>query len=220
MRNTDIFNLDFTSPSVIQDIANQAVAKVHSDAAATFVAEAIRELEEAIARNSREESAWRLLGALYIGTDRIKDLNALEAKHEKIFGATIFAIPHRRRVERSATRKLFDVPARITAGSLPPIDEVLAACASPEGAEFDFSRVRGADAGGLEELRELFSRLPRDMRPVLLGIEPVMDGLLGAASSPTGIKPMWQVLFEYHRFTGNDAAVRDLMARFRARFPS
>lgn len=220
MRNTDIFNLDFTSPSALQDMASQAVSRVHSNAGATFAAEAIRELEEAMARDCREESAWRLLGALYIGTDRIKELNALEAKHQEIFGATIFTIPQQRRVERSSTRKLFDMPARITAGGLPSMEEVLAACASPEGAQFDFSRVRGADAGGVEELRGLFSRLPRDRRPVMLGIEPVIDGLLRTASSPIGTKPMWQVLFEYHRFAGNDAAVRDLMARFRARFPS
>lgn len=220
MRNTDVFNLDFTSPSVLRDMADQAVAKVHSDAGAKFAAEAIRELEEAVARGCREESAWRLLGTLYIGTDRIKDLNALEAKHEEIFGSTIFAIPQQRRVERNATRKLFDMPARITEGSLPSAKDVAAACASPEGAQFDFSRVRGADAGGLEELRNLFSRLPRDRRPMMLGVEPVMDGLLQAASSPIGTKPMWQVLFEYHRFAGNDDAVRDLMVRFRARFPA
>ncbi len=220
MRNTDIFDLDFTTPSVVQQLANQKISSVHVEAAGTLAAEAIHELEEAMAKDCRDESAWRLLGSLYIGTDRIKDLNALEERHRELFGTAIFTIPQQRRVQRTPTRKLFDVPARIIKGSLPALNELAAACAAPEGAEFDFSRVRGADGDGLNELRELFSRLPRDRRPHLLGIELFMDGLLRAASSPSGTKLMWQVLFEYHRFAGNEAAVRDLMTRFRARFPS
>lgn len=220
MRNTDIFDLDFTTPSAVQEMTNEKISSAHLQAALRLAAEAAGELESAIDKDSRDEAAWRLLGSLYIGMDRIKDLNALEDKHQHIFGNTIFTIPQQRRVQRTHTRKLFDVPARITKGVLPNPEEAAAACASPEGAEFDFSRVRGADADGLNELRELFSRLPRDKRPHLLGVEFFMDGLLRAASSPSGTKAMWQVLFEYHRYAGNDAAVRDLMARFRVRFPA
>lgn len=220
LRNTDIFDLDFTTPSAVQELADQLIYSAHVEAAGTLAGKAIQELQEALEKECKDEPAWRLLGSLYIGLDRIKELNALEEKHRDIFGTNIFTIPQQRRVQRTPTRKLFDMPARLTAGSLPKAEEISAACAASDGVEFDFSRVRGADTGGLNELREMLSRLPKDKRPHLLGIEPFIGALLNAASSASGTKLMWQVLFEYHRFTGNEATLRELMARFRARFPS
>jgi hypothetical protein len=215
VRNTDIFDLDFTSADArieLQVAGTLEEGMVHVDLA-------IQKLEEVLARGSKNEEAWRLLGALYIGTDRLKTLNELEERHEKLFGTRMFIIPQQRRVQRTPTRKLYDVPARITKGVLPPVSEVAAACASPEGAEFDFSRVRGADAAGLEDLRELFARLPRDNhRPHFLGVEPFINGLLKAAAGPGGSRLMWEVLFAYLRMTNNETAFSSVAAAYAAKF--
>jgi hypothetical protein len=217
VRNTDVFDLDFTTADALKEIE---LADVLSEGMAGAEL-AIAKLEEAIERGSKNEQAWRLLGALYIGTDRIKALNALEDRHEALFGNRMFVIPQQRRVQRTPTRRLFDMPARITKGSLPSATEVIEACAGPGGAEFDFSRVRGADAGGLAELRELFARMPRDNhRPHLLGVEPFVNGLLKAAASPGGSRLMWEVLFAYLRMTNNETAFSSLAPAFAARFQS
>jgi hypothetical protein len=215
VRNTDIFDLDFTT----------ADARIELEVAETLqeglaeVEMAIKNLEEVINRGSKNEQAWRLLGALYIGTDRIKNLNALEERHQELFGTPMFAIPQQRRVQRTPSRRLFDMPARITKGSLPPADEVAEAGHLPEGAELDFSRVRGADAGGLEDLRDLFAGILREnRRPHLLGIEPFINGLLKAAASPNGSRLMWEVLFAYLRLTNNETAFSSLATAFAAKF--
>lgn len=215
MRNTDVFDLDFTTADARVEL--QVADTLHDGMAEVEVA--IRKLEEVIARGSRNEQAWRMLGALYIGTDRIKTLNELEDRHQELFGTPIFAIPQQRRVQRTPPRKLFDMPARITRGSLPPVAEVVEASFLPEGAELDFSRVRGADASGLEDLRDLFAGMPRDnRRPHLLGVEPFINGLIKAAASPSGLRLMWEVLFAYLRMTNNETAYSSLAAAFAAKY--
>ncbi|HEX6827742.1 MAG TPA: hypothetical protein VF104_02050 [Burkholderiales bacterium] len=215
MRNTDIFDLDFTTANArteleVADALQQGLAEAEA---------AIGNLEKVIGHGSRNEHAWRLLGALYIGTDDIKALNDLEDKHEELFGTRMFGIPQHRRVQRTPTRRLFDMPARITKGALPSIAEIIESCAAPEGAEFDFSRVRGADAGGLDDLRNLFASLPRDnRRPHLLGIEAFINGLVKAAASQSGSRLMWEVLFAYLRMTNNETAFASMAAAFAAKY--
>lgn len=215
MRNTDVFDLDFTTVGARTEL--EVADALHEGLAEVEVA--IRKLEEVIGHGSRNEKAWRLLGALYLGTDRIKALNALEDRHEAMFGARMFSVPQQRQVQRTAARRLFDLPARITRGSLPAVAEVAEAGLLPEGAELDFSRVRGADAAGLEDLRDLFAGLPRDNhRPHMLGVEPFINGLLKVAAGPTGSRLMWEVLFAYLRLTNNETAYSDLAGAFLARF--
>lgn len=215
MRNTDVFDLDFTTADARTEL--EVADTLHEGFAEAEVA--IKKLEEAIERGSKNEEAWRLLGALYIGTDRIKTLNDLEEKHQVLFGTPMFAIPQQRRVQRTPPRRLFDMPARITKGTLPPLDEVVEAGFLPDGAELDFSRVRGADAGGLEDLRDLFAGIPRDNhRPHLLGVEPFINGLLKAAASPSGSRVMWEVLFAYLRLTNNETAYSSLAIAFAAKY--
>lgn len=215
MRSTDIFNLDFTAPgsSATLELENRV------SEARFKVKEAVRLLEEALALDCREEDAWRLLASLYMGTDQIKTLNELESKHEELFGAPMFAITHQPRFTRDAQRKLFDIPARITRGLLPPVEDFLAACAAPEGAMMDFSRVRGADPGGLQDLAELFNRLPRDhTQPLMLAIERFINGLQKAAFSPSGTPGMWEVLFAYLRLTANEPAFETLAVTYASKF--
>src|SRR5512134_2100859 len=99
-------------------------------------------LEETIAGGCREGSAWRMLASLYLGVGNINAFNEIEARHEREFGVTMFQMMRAPKPQREASRKLFQMPARITAGSLPPIEDVLAACASEAGAALDFARVR------------------------------------------------------------------------------
>ncbi|HET9699420.1 MAG TPA: hypothetical protein VFP70_00710 [Burkholderiales bacterium] len=215
MRNTDIFNLDFTTAQARTEFAVSDTLQ----AGFAEVEVAIGKLEEAIARGSGNAQAWRMLGALYIGTDRIRQLNELEEKHRALFGTTMFAIPQQRRVQRTPARRLFDMPARITRGSLPELEEVVEAGYLPDGAELDFSRVRGADAGGLEDLRDLFAGIPRaNHRAHMLGIEPFINGLLKAAASPGGSRVMWEVLFAYLRLINNETAYASLASAFAAKF--
>ncbi|HSD59285.1 MAG TPA: hypothetical protein VLC55_00325 [Burkholderiales bacterium] len=215
MRSTDIFNLDFTAPGSsatfeLQNRLSEARFKVK---------EAVKLLEEAVSMDCREEEAWRLLASLYVGTDQIKTLNELESRHEKLFGAPMFAITHQPRFERDARRKLFDIPARITKGVLPPVEDFLAACAAHAGAMMDFSRVRGADPGGLQDLAQLFNRLPRDhTRPLMLAIERFINGLQKAAFSPSGTPGMWEVLFAYLRLTDNEPAFETLAVTYASKF--
>lgn len=215
MRSTDIFNLDFTAADTPTEIEVAGAL----EEVMTHVEEAIGKLEELVACGSTNEGMWRLLGALYIGTDRIKALNDLEDRHEQRFGTRMFVIPRQRQVQRTATRRLFDMPARITKGAPPSAAEARAACATPEGAEFDFSRVRGADPGGLEDLCALFDSLPRDRhRPHMLGIEPLITGLLKTAVSPGGSRAMWDVLFAYLRMTNNETTFASLRAAYTRKF--
>jgi hypothetical protein len=215
LRNTDIFSLDFTTPESLemfemQDQLNRVAAMTN---------EAMQILQDAVEKGCGEESAWRMLASLYLGTGNVKAFNELEARHEREFGTTMFRMVRVPKPPRGERRKLFPIPARVTAGSLPPIEDVLAACASLDGAALDFSRVRGADGPGLEELARFFGRLPGDDdRPELPGIETFMDALLRAAESPTGSRPMWDVLFSYQMLMANEKAFDELAIRFAVKF--
>lgn len=215
MRNTDIFSLDFTTPDSLEIFEMQD--QLHRVTALTN--EAMQILQDTIDRGCGEESAWRMLASLYLGTGNIPAFNAIEERHEREFGSTMFRIFHMSKPPRGEHRRLIEMPARITAGSLPPIEDVLAACQSPEGAALDFSRVRGADGPGLQELALFFGQLPDDDdRPELPGIDRFLDGLLRAAESPAGNRLMWDVLFSHQMLVGNEKAFDDLAIRFAVKF--
>lgn len=215
MRSTDIFNLDFTTSGAFETME---LANLVRDA--SFGAqEAIKKLEQAIAKDCREEAAWRLLASLYLGTDNMRAFNELEARHEKIFGVPMFAVLRPPRATRDAQRKLFDIPAKIVTGVLPDADQVVTACQEPGGAALDFTRVRGADAGGLNDLAHLLAHLPNDhRRPQLPGMDRFVVGLEKAAQSPTGTKVMWQVLFAYDRLIQDQAMFEAHALQFAVKF--
>jgi hypothetical protein len=215
LRNTDIFSLDFTTPESLemfemQDQLNRVAALTN---------EAMQLLQDAIDRGCSEESAWRMLASLYLGTGNIPAFNAIEERHEREFGSTMFRMFHLDKPPRGEHRKLLQMPARVTAGSLPPIEEVLAACQSADGAALDFSRVRGADGPGLQELALFLGQLPdNDDRPELPGMDRFMEGLLRAAESPTGNRLMWDVLFSHQMLVGDEKAFDELAIRFAVKF--
>jgi hypothetical protein len=160
-----------------------------------------------------------MLASLYLGTGNVKAFNELEARHEREYGTTMFRMVRLPKPPRGERRKLFEMPARITAGSLPRLEEVLGACESADGAALDFSRVRGADGPGLEELARFIGRLPdNDDRPELPGIARFMGSLLRAAESPSGSRNMWDVLFSYQMLTGDEKAFDELAVRFALKF--
>lgn len=215
MRNTDIFSLDFTTPESLemfemQDQLNRVAALTN---------EAMQILQDTLERGCTEESAWRMLASLYLGTGNIPAFNALEERHESEFGSTMFRMFHAASPPRGEHRRRLEMPARITAGSLPAIEDVLAACRSPEGAALDFSRVRGADGPGLQELALFLGQLPDHAeRPELPGIDRFMEGLLRAAESPAGSRLMWDVLFSHQMLVGDEKAFDDLAIRFAVKF--
>ncbi|HSD59286.1 MAG TPA: hypothetical protein VLC55_00330 [Burkholderiales bacterium] len=215
MRSTDIFNLDFTATGAFDSIETQS----RLDQVAALTNEAMQALEETIAGGCREESAWRMLASLYLGVGNINAFNEIEMRHEREFGVTMFQMLHAPKPPRDQNRRLFQMPARITAGRLPPIDEVLAACASDAGAALDFSRVRGADAPGLQELSAFLARLPHNQdRPELPGIERLTASLLKAAESESGTRLMWDVLFAYHMLMDDEKSFDETALRFAVKF--
>lgn len=215
MRNTDIFSLDFTTPESLemfemQDQLNRVAALTN---------EAMQILQDTLEKGCSEESAWRMLASLYLGTGNIPAFNAIEERHEQEFGSTMFRMFHVARPPRGERRRLLEMPARITAGSLPPIGAVLDACRSPEGAALDFARVRGADGPGLQELALFLGQLPDgEDRPELPGIERFMEGLLRAAESAAGSRLMWDVLFSHQMLIGDEKAFDELAIRFAVKF--
>lgn len=215
MRSTDIFNLDFTSTGAFDSLETRS----QLDRVAAMTNEATQVLEETIAGGCKEESAWRMLASLYLGVGNVNAFNELEARHEREFGVTMFQILHVPKPPREESRKLFQMPARITAGSLPPIEEVLAACASDAGAALDFSRVRGADAPGLQEFTFYLGRLPHNQdRPEMPGVERFMDNLQKAAESENGTRLMWDVLFTYHMLVDDEKSFDETALRFAVKF--
>jgi len=215
LRSTDIFNLDFTATGAFDSIETQS----RLDRVAAMTNEAMQALEETIAGGCREESAWRMLASLYLGVGNVNAFNELEARHEREFGVTMFRVMHAPKPPREQSRKLFQMPARITAGRLPPTEDVLAACASDAGAALDFSRVRGADAPGLQELIIFLARLPHNQdRPEMPGIERLMTSLLKAAESESGTRLMWDVLFAYHMLMDDEKSFDETALRFAVKF--
>jgi hypothetical protein len=215
LRNTDIFSLDFTTPESLEMFEMQD--QLHRVAALTN--EAMQILQDTLDRGCSEESAWRMLASLYLGTGNIPAFNALEQRHEQEFGSTMFRMFRLAKPPRGEHRKVVELPPRITAGSLPPVAEVLAACRSPEGAALDFSRVRGADGPGLQELALFLGQLPdNEDRPELAGIDRFMDSLLRAAESPAGSRLMWDVLFSHQMLMGDEKAFDELAIRFAVKF--
>jgi hypothetical protein len=215
MRSTDIFSLDFTTPNAAQSLEiRNLVGDANLDAK-----QAIRKLELAIVRGCREEAVWRLLASLYLGTDDMRAVNDLEARHQQIFGIPVYAILRQPSAPREAERKLFDLPARITRGALPPVEEVVAACTGASGAVLDFTRIRGADPTGLDELINIFAALPRDYRrPQMPGVDRFIVSLEGAAQSETGTRTMWDLLFAYDRLTQDQARFGEHADQFLTRF--
>jgi hypothetical protein len=215
VRSTDLFNLDFTSPGMFETIDSQRIVE---DAKAK-ARDVIDALEMAISKGCDDESAWRMLASLYIGIQDIGAYNALEARHEALYGSPSFNVPLRPKAPREPQRKLFEMPARLVKGNLPPLQDVLEACASDEGAALEFSRVRGMDADGMLELAAFFSHLPHGRsRPELPGIDRFIDGLIKAARSSTGSPPMWEVLFAYHRLINDESGFDDLAVKYAEKF--
>lgn len=207
MRETDIFDLDFTTPAAAPADTSKQVKQ-----AATEVGAVIHSLEQALESGPMEEAGWRMLASLYLGANRMSDFTTLEARHEEVFGTPIFANFRQESAPRDTQRIVFDMPKKIVQGSLPDIAAVLEACAAPEGALLEFSRVNGADIGGLKELTEYFSKLPRDdTKPEIPGMERFITSLEKAADSSVATEEMWQMLFEYRRFC-NDADIFDELA--------
>jgi hypothetical protein len=215
VRSTDVFNLDFTTPSAEQGIEVENLVRDASHDAR----ESIRKLERALAKDCKDESAWRLLASLYLGTDDMHGFNDLEARHQQVFGTPMYAILRQPRPPRDARRKLFDLPARITKGALPPVEDVITACTEPPGATLDFTRVRGADAGGLQDLAQLFASLPCDHhRPEMPGADRFITGLESAARSQSTRRVMWELLFAYDRLIQDQAMFEEHAVEFAARY--
>lgn len=214
MRDTDVFDLDFTTPAALPADTVKQVKQATTEAEA-----AIRTLEQALEAGTVEEAGWRLLASLYLGVSRMKDFTALEARHEEIFGTPIFADLRQEITPRDTQRSVFDMPKKIIPGSLPDITAVLEACASKKGALLDFSRVSGADAGGLTDLAKYFSQLPREeTKPETPGMERFITSLEKAADSSAATEEMWQMLFEYQRFCSDMEAFDELAIRYAERF--
>lgn len=215
MRNTDIFNLDFTSPGSLDTPpdALDFVAKGYNHAE-----EAVLALERALANGCMDENTWRLVGALYVGMGRVAEFNALEQRHAVVFGSPMYVMLQQPKPPRDPRRIVFELPNNIVRGSLPDTAAVLKACASEDGAALDFSRVRGADADGLNELAKCFADLPRGAtRPQCPGIERFIGTLEKAAESSTAVPEMWSVLFEYQRFLNDEQGFDDLCIRYAVR---
>ena len=215
MRNTDIFSLDFTTPESLEMFEMQE--QINRVTAMTN--EAMQILQDVIEKGYGEESVWRMLASLYLGTGNLPAFNELEARHQREFGTAMFRMDRLPKPARGEHRRIFEMPARIGAGTLPRLEDVLAACRSLEGAALDFSRVRGADGPGLGELAQFFGRLPGDDdRPEFPGIDRFLDSLLRAAESPAGNRLMWDVLFSYQMLLGDEKAFDDLAIRFAVKF--
>ena len=214
MRDTDVFDLDFTTPAALPADTTKQVKQ-----AATEVEVVIRSLEQALESGPMEEAGWRMLASLYLGTSRMSDFTALEARHEEAFGTPIFANFRQESAPRDTQRTVFDMPKKITHGSLPDIAAVLEACASPEGALLEFSRVNGADAAGLKDLAVFFSQLPREeTKPEIPGMERFITSLEKAADSSAATEEMWQMLFEHRRFCNEVEAFDELAIKYTERF--
>lgn len=216
MRNTDIFNLDFTSPGSL-DTPPDAVDFVSQGY--NHAQDAVIALERALANGCMDESTWRLLGALYMGMGHITQFNDLEKRHEATFGTPMYVMLQQPKPVRDPRRIVFEMPNRIIKDSLPDTGAVLEACASEDGAGLDFTRVRGADADGLQELAKFFAHLPRDAtRPECPGVERFITTLEKTAESAAATPEMWSVLFEYKRFLNDQEGFDDLCIRYAVRF--
>lgn len=214
MRDTDVFDLDFTTAAALPADTVKQVKQATTEAEA-----AIRTLEQALEAGTVAEAGWRLLASLYLGTSRMKEFTDLERRHEETFGTPIFADLRQESAPRDTQRSVFDMPKKIIHGSLPDIAAVLEACASKKGALLDFSRVNGADAAGLKELAAYFSKLPRDdTKPEMPGVERFIASLEKAADSSVATEEMWQMLFEHQRFCNNVDAFDELAIRYAEHF--
>ncbi len=212
---TDIFNLDFTSPAAL-DAADE---QQDLDDITTWARETMQKLEQLIGDGCREDAAWRMLASLYLGMDYIDAFSDLEERHEREFGAPIFVSLRQPKARHLGDRQVFQMPARITEGTLPPVEEVLAACASDDGAALDFSRVRGADGPGLREIAAFLGRMPHNAdRPEMPGIDRFIEGLVKAAESASGTRNMWDVLFTYKRLMNDEKAFDELAIKFAVKF--
>lgn len=215
MKSTDIFDLDFTS-SAVSDAAHE---HQDLDEVTASARETVQRLEQMLENGCRDEGAWRMLASLYLGMDNASALSDLEERHEREFGGPIFAGFRQARARHLGNRRVFQMPARITDAALPPIEEVLAACASDDGAALDFSRVRGADGPGLKQLAAFLGRMPHNAdRPEMPGIDRFIEGLVKAAESGSGTRNMWDVLFTYKRLMNDEKAFDELAIKFAVKF--
>lgn len=214
MRTTDIFNLDFTTPGAMKPDMEARVSQAFQHTRCAIAA-----LEDALGKGCNDIGAWRLLAALHMGSGDMSAFNEVDEAFEQTFGSPAFAVSRQPKPPLDAERTLFEMPARLTADSMPNAALIGRACAEANGATLDFSRVRGADAGGLRALRELLRGVPRDdSRPETPGLDRFMAGLERAAQSATGSLEMWETLFDYLRFCNDPHGFDDLSIRFAVKF--
>lgn len=215
----DDFALDFTAsaPAVELD-ADKLIKQAVADAGTV-----IASLEKVLEADRLDTAGWRLLAGLYLGTHRQDDFDGLQKQYNAVSDAPLLPpLSVQEPLPKPApvpVRVTFEMPQRIMHNSLPEIAGVLAACAAAGGALLDFSNVRGADSGGLKSLRHFLARLPRDdTRPEFQGIERFISSLQKTADSPNGTHEMWDTLFEYQRFCGNNQVFEELAVAFAVRF--
>tara|TARA_R110002073_G_scaffold287129_2_gene451837 strand:+ start:7415 stop:8080 length:666 start_codon:yes stop_codon:yes gene_type:complete len=206
--------LDFTSPGSMIPDATDLIKQITTETETT-----IHTLEQALETGTITESGWQLLASLYLGINRINDFNTLKDQYEDYFNASIFTELCHNDLPQFTSSIVFEIPQKITHGSLPEITTVIEACHSPRGALLDFSKVRGADIKGLKTLTQFFTQLSNDnTKPKTLGIDRFIANLKKTAGSDSGTEAMWNTLFEYYRFCDDMDAFDDIAIRYAVHF--
>jgi hypothetical protein len=141
---------------------------------------------------STDERLWRILGALYLGSERNADLSDLVKKHSTVFGHPL---------QFDQPPVLFTLPAKINFDDIPKIEMVRSACATPGGAIMDFSAVRRISVGGLIALTELLGALAgvTDV-PEMRALEAFIGSIEHAIKGGQGSREMQDLVAAHGRY--------------------
>lgn len=141
---------------------------------------------------STDERLWRILGALYMATERNADLSDLVKRHATVFG---------RPLELDQPPVLFTLPAKINFDDIPSLDAIRSACGTPGGAVIDFSAVRRISVGGVIALSELLGALAAiEDVPEMRALDAFIASIEAAIQGGRGSHEMRDLVATYGRF--------------------
>lgn len=208
--------LDFTSSTTFASAPPEPdmVEQITSETEST-----IQALEQALEEGAINEAGWQLLASFYLGTNRINEFNAIKTQYEDYFNSSVFTeLCHDERPQ-STPPVAFELPKKLTQGSLPEITTILEAYHSQREALIDFSNVCGADCKGLKALAQFLKQLESNqIKPATPGLDKFIANLEKNAESKSGSEVLWNTLFEYYRFCGDEDRFDDLAIRYAMQF--
>ncbi|MDT8364105.1 MAG: hypothetical protein RQ714_05575 [Nitrosomonas sp.] len=209
--------LDFTSPGAIPPDPSDVIRRIMGETTVT-----IHTLEALLENEQVEDPAgWKLLAMFYMVNDRAGDLDKIDKQYQKIFGSSLFMDLGQKIPQWCSIKNPFrlEMPAKITAQSLPDISIIQDACQTPVGAELDFSGVKEITGDGLIALTRFFTALScAGLSPDIKGAARFISNMEKSATSSQSTRAIWEVLFAYDRFRNDKETFEDRAIRFAIHF--